>query len=65
MSDDLIKTNNVPKWLEAKLFETILKENFDKYKEIKEFKAYAGLPAGENYSTVMTRIEIVIELEGN
>ncbi|TMW46882.1 hypothetical protein DOY81_008046 [Sarcophaga bullata] len=63
MSNDVIKTKNVPKWLEAKLFETILKENFEKYKEIKEFKAYDGLSARENYSTVMTRIEIVIELE--
>lgn len=57
-------TSNVPKWLEARLFEGVLKENVPNYKEIKEFKAYAGLPAGENYSTVITRIEIDAELQG-
>ncbi|XP_061393588.1 uncharacterized protein LOC133329107 [Musca vetustissima] len=56
-------TTNVPKWLEAQLFIGILKENVPNFKEIKEFKAYAGLPAGENYSTVMTRIEIDVLLE--
>lgn len=64
MSVDATNCNNVPKWIEAKLFENVLKENTDQFKEIKEFKAYAGLPPGENYSTVMTRIEILIELEG-
>uniref|UniRef100_A0A1I8NMX9 CHK kinase-like domain-containing protein n=1 Tax=Stomoxys calcitrans TaxID=35570 RepID=A0A1I8NMX9_STOCA len=56
-------TSNVPKWLEGQLFEEILKENVPKYKEIKEFKAYAGLPAGENYSTIITRVEICVELQ--
>lgn len=57
-------TSKVPKWLEANLFEDILKENVPKFKEIKDFEAYSGLPAGENYSTVMTRVEILFELEG-
>ncbi|XP_005180136.2 uncharacterized protein LOC101888938 [Musca domestica] len=56
-------TSNVPKWLEAQLFENILKENVPNYKAIKEFKAYAAVPAGENFSTVITRVEIHIELQ--
>ncbi|KAI8116471.1 hypothetical protein FF38_05895 [Lucilia cuprina] len=63
MSDIANNTDNVPAWVEAKLFENVLKENVENFKEIKEFKAYAGLAPGENYSTIMTRIEILIELE--
>lgn len=65
MSDNTNNTSNVPSWVEAKLFESVLKENVANFKEIKDFKAYAGLAPGENYSTIMTRIEILIELEGN
>lgn len=60
----IVNTSNVPKWLEAQLFENILKENVPNYKAIKEFKAYAAVPAGENFSTVITRVEIHIELQG-
>lgn len=65
MSDTANNTDNVPAWVEAILFEKVLRENVANFKEIKEFKAYAGLAPGENYSTIMTRIEILIELEGD
>ncbi|KAM7358929.1 uncharacterized protein ACRADG_003716 [Cochliomyia hominivorax] len=63
MSETANNTQNVPTWVEAKLFENVLKENVENFKEIKDFKAYAGLAPGENYSTIMTRIEILIELK--
>lgn len=31
-------TNNIPKWIQAKLFENVLTENIENFKEIKEFK---------------------------
>ncbi|XP_075162603.1 uncharacterized protein LOC142235223 [Haematobia irritans] len=62
-SDLSNETKNVPKWLEAQLFEDILKEMVPEFKEIKEFKAYAGMPTSETYSTIITRVEIVVSLQ--
>ncbi|KAM7362729.1 uncharacterized protein ACRADG_013297 [Cochliomyia hominivorax] len=50
-------TENVPKWIESKLFENALKESFGEFKNILNFKAYQALPPGENYATVMIKIE--------
>ncbi|XP_073842725.1 uncharacterized protein [Musca autumnalis] len=52
----------VPKWIEAKLFETSLKEVETEFKEIIDFKVDAALAPGENYATVMLKAEFVIKL---
>ncbi|XP_054740480.1 uncharacterized protein LOC129246012 [Anastrepha obliqua] len=51
----------VPTWVQAKLFESVLKKEVDDYKQIKEFKVSPACAPGENYSTVMLRIEITVE----
>lgn len=56
---------SVPKWIEAKLFENILQENVENYKNIIEFNVKPAMKAGENYATNMLKVEIVVELQGN
>lgn len=57
-------TENVPKWLESKLFESVLKEIFVNFKKVDEFIAYTALPVEKTSSTVITRIEFFVELQG-
>ena len=54
----------IPKWIEAKLFENILQENVERFKNIKEFVVKRGTAAGENYAAIMLKVEIVVELQG-
>uniref|UniRef100_A0A0A1XJI5 Hemoglobin subunit alpha-A n=2 Tax=Zeugodacus cucurbitae TaxID=28588 RepID=A0A0A1XJI5_ZEUCU len=51
-----------PKWLTAELFEKVLSEFIPKYRKITHFEAKPALAAGENYATVMLRIQIDVEL---
>ncbi|XP_013107735.2 uncharacterized protein LOC106087290 [Stomoxys calcitrans] len=52
----------IPKWIEAKLFEKVLKEVEIEFKEIKSFKIEPALGPGENYASYMLKIEFVIKL---
>ena len=54
----------IPKWIEAKLFDNILQENIEDFKNIKEFAIKPGTVAGENYATVILKVEIEAELKG-
>ncbi|XP_065354513.1 uncharacterized protein LOC135948984 [Calliphora vicina] len=65
MMTNAINSNKelVPKWIEAKLFENILLENVENYKNIIEFNVKPAMPAGENYATYMLKVEIVVELQ--
>ncbi|TMW53369.1 hypothetical protein DOY81_001573 [Sarcophaga bullata] len=53
----------IPKWIEAKLFENILEENVEGFKNIKEFVVKPGTVEGENYATIMLKVEIEAELK--
>ncbi|KAL7728374.1 hypothetical protein ACLKA6_007465 [Drosophila palustris] len=55
----------LPKWLKAELFEQVLKDTFEDFKQIKTFKAKPGTKPGDNYATIMLRIELEIELKDN
>ncbi|XP_064535670.1 uncharacterized protein LOC135426495 isoform X2 [Drosophila montana] len=67
-SNSQITTNDVrvklPEWLKAELFEQLLKDTFQSFKAIKSFKAMPGTKPGDNYATVMLRIELEVELSG-
>ncbi|KAI8118174.1 hypothetical protein CVS40_10086 [Lucilia cuprina] len=66
-SNDRYQTNGthapVPKWIEAKLFENLLQQNIENFKNIKEFIVKPGAAVGENYATVMLKVEIEVELK--
>ncbi|XP_065371975.1 uncharacterized protein LOC135963898 [Calliphora vicina] len=53
----------IPKWIEPKLFEKLLEDNVENYNSIKEFIVKPGIAAGENYATVMLKVEIEVELK--
>ncbi|XP_037817364.1 uncharacterized protein LOC119607495 [Lucilia sericata] len=53
----------IPNWIEAKLFEKLLEDNVENYKSIKEFIVKPGIAAGENYATILLKVEIEVELK--
>ncbi|XP_053956460.1 uncharacterized protein LOC128862072 [Anastrepha ludens] len=57
-----VQTVENPKWLTAELFEKLLKDTVTNYKSIKCFEAKPALAAGENYVTIILRVNIDIEL---
>lgn len=57
-------TDTIPKWIKANLFEDVLKKTVKGFKNIKKFEVKPAAGAGENYATVMLRIEIESELDG-
>ncbi|XP_017855901.1 PREDICTED: uncharacterized protein LOC108608826 [Drosophila arizonae] len=66
MPDD-VKTNTanstVPDWVQPDAFVDLLKSSVKGFSRIKNFKVSSGVGAGENYSTVMLRVSIDVELE--
>lgn len=53
---------NIPAWIESKLFEKVLRETVRDFKELKEFKVFPALAPGENYATVMLKVQADILL---
>ncbi|XP_016980501.1 uncharacterized protein LOC108045630 [Drosophila rhopaloa] len=51
----------IPDWVKPEVFEDVLKRKVKDYKEIKSMRAEPGVPAGENYATIMLRVELDVE----
>ncbi|XP_017052310.1 uncharacterized protein LOC108095656 [Drosophila ficusphila] len=56
-------TGKIPDWVTADLFEDLLKANVEGFSKVKNFKADSGSAAGENYATIMLRVNIEVELK--
>ncbi|XP_073842766.1 uncharacterized protein [Musca autumnalis] len=56
-------TISIPSWIEKSLFENVLKEKVDNFRCITKFDVKPGSTAGENYATVILRIDVDIELQ--
>jgi len=56
--------SKVPDWVQAELFIDVLKESVKGFSKIKSFKASSGSAAGENYATIMLRVNIEVVLDG-
>lgn len=56
--------STVPDWVQPDVFVDLLKSSVKGFSRIKNFKVSSGVGAGENYSTVMLRVSIDVELEG-
>ncbi|XP_023178864.2 uncharacterized protein LOC111604862 isoform X2 [Drosophila hydei] len=54
---------NVPNWVQPEVFMDVLRETVNGFSKIKSFKANSGSAAGENYTTIMFRVSIAVELE--
>ncbi|XP_016980509.2 uncharacterized protein LOC108045619 isoform X2 [Drosophila rhopaloa] len=55
--------SKIPGWVTAELFEDLLKANVEGFSKVKSFKADSGSAAGENYATIMLRVNIEVELQ--
>jgi len=54
----------IPDWVKPEAFEHLLKRKVKDYRETKSMRAKAGVAAGENYATIMLRIELDVEKKG-
>lgn len=55
----------IPAWIEANLFEHVLRANIKDFKCIKEFQVFPALAPGENFATVMLKVQIEAELNNS
>jgi len=56
--------SKIPDWVNADLFEDVLKFTVEGYSKVRNFKAESGSAAGDNYATIMLRVNIEVELQG-
>ncbi|XP_017123786.1 uncharacterized protein LOC108143769 [Drosophila elegans] len=54
--------SKIPDWVREELFEDVLKSNMVGYSKVRSFKAESGSSAGENYASIMVRVNIEVEL---
>lgn len=55
-------SNNIPSWIDSKLFENVVRDSVGDFKKIQNFKVFNALGPGENYATVMLRVQIEVQL---
>lgn len=63
-NEDVRRDVLVPDWVKPDVFEDLLKKQVPDFKETKALRAKAALSAGENYATVMLRVELDVETKG-
>ncbi|XP_020811584.1 uncharacterized protein LOC110186661 [Drosophila serrata] len=51
----------IPDWVTPEVFEDLLRRKVKDYKETKSLRAEAGVAPGENYATIMLRVELDVE----
>lgn len=54
----------IPDWVKPEAFEDLLRQKVKDYKETKSLRAKAGVAPGENYATIMLRVELDVETKG-
>lgn len=54
----------LPEWLKPGIFEPVLKETVKDFKAIRNFRALPGTKPGDNYASIMLRVELDVELKG-
>jgi len=57
-------TVNAPEWVNKQLFTGLLKHNYNDFKTIQKFVCTAAISGGENYLTIVLRIEIGMQMKG-
>ena len=55
--------SQIPDWLKADLFVKVLEQNVSDFKQIKSFTIKPTQEAGDNYSTIMTSVQLEVELK--
>lgn len=57
-------TNDIPSWVQASLFEPVVRDIVKDFYQIKDFKVKPALKPGENFACIMLRVEVTVELKG-
>lgn len=57
------ETTQIPTWVKPEYFENIAVEEIEDFSKITSFKAEPGSAPGENYASVMLRIQMEVELK--
>ncbi|KAH8335606.1 hypothetical protein KR074_006959 [Drosophila pseudoananassae] len=63
--EDVRRDALVPDWVKPEVFEDLLKTQVPNFKKAKALRAKAALSAGENYATVMLRVDLDVETKDN
>ncbi|XP_034118061.2 uncharacterized protein LOC117576984 [Drosophila albomicans] len=58
-----MKLTNTPEWVNKQLFTGLLNHNYNDFETIKEFICTAAISGGENYLTIVLRIEIEMQMK--
>lgn len=54
----------IPEWINKKYFEPIIAKDVEDFVSIKSFTPIAATQPGENYSSIMVRVIVDIEVKG-
>lgn len=57
-------TNDIQSWVQASLFEPVVRDIVKDFYQIKYFKVKQALSPGENFACIMLRVEVTVELKG-
>ncbi|EDW34159.1 GL22092 [Drosophila persimilis] len=57
------EANQIPEWVKPEVFQDLLKQQVKDYKQTKSLRTSAGVAKGENYATIMLRVELDVETE--
>ncbi|XP_061399693.1 uncharacterized protein LOC133335437 [Musca vetustissima] len=60
-----MQNNHLPTWINAELFENVLKETVGDFKRIHKFEVKNALGPGENYATIMLRVNMDVVLRND
>lgn len=69
-SNDSTKVDNpnellvIPKWINEEYFRPIIEKDVKDFRSIKNFTPIAATQPGENYTSVMVRVHVDVELKG-
>ena len=55
---------SIPKWINEEYFEDILAKDVPNYQRIVSFKPIAATAPGDNYTSIMVRVFLDVELKG-
>lgn len=58
------RESKFPAWIQCGIFEGLLKSLYDDFAEIVDFYVDNALAPGENYATIMLKVEIVMKIKG-
>lgn len=55
---------DLPDWLDQNMFAEFLQRDFENFKTIKQFEVEETCGKGENFTTLVLRVKILVELKG-